>query len=135
LTVRGHKPSWGINVAAGRRGTRTPALAFGSGIKSSNMISSVPGFEVFIPRGPPDLLNFAIFGSMEFSIKGKKYECKDIRLGQGHIPFWRNDWWLGGENCTATMSWERTMSPRCPSPFPLLPGRPRTSNRRWKLSH
>lgn len=46
------------------------------------------------------MLNFALFGTIEFSIKGRKYQCEDMRIGQGHMPLWRNDWWIGGENCT-----------------------------------
>eukprot|EP00746_Dinoflagellata_sp_MGD_P002392 gnl/MRDRNA2_/MRDRNA2_104643_c0_seq1.p1 gnl/MRDRNA2_/MRDRNA2_104643_c0~~gnl/MRDRNA2_/MRDRNA2_104643_c0_seq1.p1 ORF type:complete len:494 (-),score=107.89 gnl/MRDRNA2_/MRDRNA2_104643_c0_seq1:14-1495(-) len=103
VVKKGESHGAGLSLVAGRRGTEAPALEFCRSIQADNMIASTQA----IPQKPkkPKLLNFAIFGTMVFSIKGKKYECKEMRIGQGHmILSFANNWWISASYCHRSSS-------------------------------
>merc|ERR1711974_373244 len=52
-------------------------------------------WEVYFDIGHPELLNFVVFGTITFSIKGKEYECKDMRMGQ-EVDC---NWWIAAPYC------------------------------------
>lgn len=85
-----------IKVVAGRHGSLQPAVDFCSGVSVLNMIASSTSAPHWVEA--PKNLNFVVFGTMTFTIKGKQYECNDMRVGQGHYLL-TNNWWIGSGNC------------------------------------
>lgn len=85
-----------ILVKAGRKGSTQCATEFNGNMQVVNMIASKSGH----PNSEikPRMLNFAVVGDAVFTLAGKQYECKDLRLGQGHFGS-HNNWWIGAPNC------------------------------------
>merc|ERR1719198_2044634 len=46
----------------------------------------------------PKQLNFAIFGTITFTINGNRHTCRNMRLAQGHDST-GNNWWIAGPGC------------------------------------
>jgi len=90
-----------IDVVAGRSGSGGPAADFSAGLTAENIIAS----DYFgTTTQTPTLLNFAVFGTVTFTINGEQYECKDMRIGQGNYEVIRHNWWIGGDSCSSTIS-------------------------------
>jgi hypothetical protein len=92
-----------IYVEAGRHGTQQPAVDFCNGVDVPNMIASSTAFPHWTEA--PQNLNFVVFGTLTFTIKGKQYECKDMRIGQGHYLL-TNNWWIGSHKCYRSSFWK-----------------------------
>jgi len=82
-----------ILVQAGRHDSPEVAAAFENGTSFLNMIAT----EKFLD-GEPNDLNFAIFGSVSFTIGNLTANCTDFRIAQGHYLF-TNNWWLASPAC------------------------------------
>lgn len=90
-----------LDVVAGRHGSQVPAEEFKSGMQVVNMIASTSHSWKEVIE--PNLMNFAVVGTAIFTIKGVEYECKDLRIGQGHFGS-TNNWWIGAPNCFGSSS-------------------------------
>eukprot|EP00746_Dinoflagellata_sp_MGD_P139400 gnl/MRDRNA2_/MRDRNA2_72868_c0_seq1.p1 gnl/MRDRNA2_/MRDRNA2_72868_c0~~gnl/MRDRNA2_/MRDRNA2_72868_c0_seq1.p1 ORF type:complete len:323 (-),score=24.06 gnl/MRDRNA2_/MRDRNA2_72868_c0_seq1:264-1181(-) len=107
-----NQPVPSINVTAGCQGGEIPILDFLDELTVSNMICSIysPDAQEMDPSslvfGGPDSMDVVIFGSMTFTIRGRKFKCKGMRIGKGKYRhphmldvFSENMWWLGATTC------------------------------------
>jgi hypothetical protein len=85
-----------ILVRAGRHDSPEVAALFENGTSFLNMLAT----EHVLDTEPEDL-NFAIFGSISFTIGNRSANCTDFRVAQGHELF-TNNWWLASPACLAT---------------------------------
>eukprot|EP00746_Dinoflagellata_sp_MGD_P162817 gnl/MRDRNA2_/MRDRNA2_90544_c0_seq1.p1 gnl/MRDRNA2_/MRDRNA2_90544_c0~~gnl/MRDRNA2_/MRDRNA2_90544_c0_seq1.p1 ORF type:complete len:199 (+),score=29.80 gnl/MRDRNA2_/MRDRNA2_90544_c0_seq1:82-678(+) len=97
-----------IDVVAGRHKSAPPAADFNAGIQVVNMIATEISGPITVD---PNDLNFAVFGTITFTIGGKEYECKDMRLGQGSYGS-TNNWWLGSTKCISATTKGHTLNCR-----------------------
>lgn len=77
-------------IKAGRSKSKVPAKWFAHEINKGSAIASFTGKQL------PDELNFAIKGTLQFSLAGKQYTIKNVLIGQGSNQHIMNNWWFGG---------------------------------------
>ena len=83
-----------LDVVAGRKKSNIVASVMSNGLGVTNFIGLKSTFQSI-----PSELNFAIFGTMTFTLpSGKVVECPDFRIGQGNHQH-TNNWWIGSTDC------------------------------------
>jgi len=89
-----HTNGMAVDVVAGRKGSPKPAAVFKSGITALQMLGL--NADAIAPKE----LNFVTYGTMTFTIGGKRFTCPDFRLAQGHNTG-QNNWWIGSSDCAS----------------------------------
>merc|ERR1712185_612845 len=85
-----------IDVRATDHDSDKVAADFEAGIQIINMLTSKTK-SIQLPFEPKQL-NFAIFGTITFTINGNRHTCRNMRLAQGHDST-GNNWWIAGPGC------------------------------------
>eukprot|EP01064_Diplonema_japonicum_P009117 TRINITY_DN1658_c0_g2_i3.p1 TRINITY_DN1658_c0_g2~~TRINITY_DN1658_c0_g2_i3.p1 ORF type:complete len:179 (+),score=34.24 TRINITY_DN1658_c0_g2_i3:64-600(+) len=95
-----HKEN-GVNVRCGDRRSAEVAAEFIDGLAVVNALATQHEVEPL-----PHELEFAVFGNLTITMRGRTAVCTNFRMGKGRYADYHN-WWLASSKCEATPTTHR----------------------------